>query len=366
MDIEQHPFFKKVPSEKLSGLLKASSVQRFGHEVVIFEEGSPSDALYLILEGRVAFRKRLPTKHLLTISISDAGGFFGEIGVLTHEPRALRAEAYGDCELVRIPHVALLRFLEEMPGPVESLLQSVIHHLHYTTRHYVDDMVHQEKMAVVGSMMNTIVHDFKNPFCLISMSAQLLRQRHSDEQTVRLCRNVEEQVERMVTMAADLAEYSRGEYRLTPMPVDLRSVVDEFRSLNLPFFEADNVTIEVDVPPLRVMAEKNKLMRVLQNLVSNAFDALQDRTDGHITLSAKRSPDAKSVVLRIADNGEGIPESIRERFFEPFITYGKSGGTGLGSAIAKSIIEAHGGSIHFETVSGEGTVFYITLAAAQA
>jgi signal transduction histidine kinase len=366
MVIEQHPFFKKVSSDQLTGLVKASEVLVYPRAAVVFEENAPSDSIYLILKGQVIFRKRLPTGHRLTVSMSEPGSYFGEIGVLTEEPRSLEAEAQEGTELVRVPKIALLRYLDEMPGPAESLLQSVIRHLHQTTRHYVEDMVHQEKMAVVGTMMNTIIHDFKNPFCLISLSAQLLRQRHADAQSFRLCRNIEEQVERMVGMAADLTEFSRGEYRLNPVPLDLHALLEEFRALNSPFFETENVTVTVNVPPVRVKGEKTKLIRVFQNLIGNAIEAIGDEATGRIDITSGKSPDRRFVVIQVRDNGPGIPLVIRDRFFEPFVTHGKSEGTGLGSAIVKSIVDAHGGSIRFDTVTGEGTIFYVSLPLAEA
>lgn len=361
MKTAQHPFFKKLPKDHLEELLSASELRSYDDEAVIFEEGSPSDALYLVLAGRVSFRKRLPSNDLLTVSVSEAGDHFGELGVLTGETRSLLAQANGATELVALPRRALLRYLKEMPGPAALLLSSVIRHLHETTRHYVEDMVHQEKMSVVGNMVNTIIHDFNNPFCLISMSAQLLRQRHPDEQTTKLCQNIEGQVSRMIAMATDLRDFSRGEYQLNLIEVDLRAIMEEFRSLNFPFFDQENVEVSFDVPGIRVRAERTKLLRVLQNLVGNAIDAIGDKPDGRISISAQLDNAGRSVLLKIADNGSGIPAAIRSRFFEPFVTYGKSDGTGLGTAIARSIIEAHGGSIRFETAANEGTVFHISL-----
>ena len=80
--------------------------------------------------------------------------------------------------------------------------------------------------------------------------------------------------------------------------------------------------------------------------------------EGKITVDAQEN--AKCVTLTLKDNGPGIPEDIRENLFEPFITRGKNEGTGLGTAIVKSIIEAHRGEIEFET-SALGTTFTIRL-----
>lgn len=364
MDIQDHPFFAKISSAQFEELMKAGEVLHFADRDLIFEESSEPNALYLILSGKVSFRKRLPSGHLLTVSVSEAGGYFGEIGVLTGEPRALQAEAYGDCELISVPKSALVQYLKNMPGPIESLLQSVIRHLHHTTRHYVEDMLHQEKMAVVGSMMNTIIHDFKNPFCLISLSAQLIRQKHTDKETEKLCLNIEKQVDRMVEMAGELAEFSRGEQQLRAMPISLSELMEEFHHLNLPFFDHENVQLSVNVPEVRILGEKAKLFRVFQNLIGNAIEAIGDR-DGLVEVSAKTRRDEGKIEISVSDNGNGIPEAIRGRFFEPFVTFGKSEGTGLGTAIVRSIIEAHRGSIRFETETGKGTTFHIELPLAE-
>jgi signal transduction histidine kinase len=99
-------------------------------------------------------------------------------------------------------------------------------------------------------------------------------------------------------------------------------------------------------------------MRALQNLVVNAVEAL-DGEGGEIRMTVTTGK--VGVTIAIQDNGPGIPPEIRETFFEAFVTHGKKRGTGLGTAIAKSIIDAHQGQIRFETKVGQGTTFFIQL-----
>jgi len=360
MDPKEHPFFAKVSKEQFEVLFASSKLMSCDPEEVIFEEGDPPDAFYLVLAGKIAFRKKLPSGHFLTISMSEENGFFGEVGVLTGDPRALRAESLGNSTILRVGSDALVQYISEMPGPIEQLLDSIIRHLHQTTRHYVEDMLHQEKMAVVGSMMNTILHDFKNPFCLISLSAQILRQQHTEPATIKACHNIELQVDRMVEMANELSEFSRGKQTLRITPINLAALLDEFSRLNAPFFDTDNIQIKMDIPSIEILGEKSKLFRVFQNLLANAIEAIGQKK-GLIQIKAKDLPNESMVEITLSDNGNGIPESIQPRFFEPFVTYGKSEGTGLGTAIVKSLIDAHEGSIHFETEEEKGTTFYIRL-----
>jgi signal transduction histidine kinase len=112
-----------------------------------------------------------------------------------------------------------------------------------------------------------------------------------------------------------------------------------------------------------VWGDIGKLHRVLQNLAHNALDAVGRRPNPRVSVEAECREGW--ITWRVADNGEGIPEEIRDRFFEPFVSHGKGGGTGLGTAIVKSIVEAHGGRVSFETRDGHGTTLIVELPAVE-
>jgi signal transduction histidine kinase len=361
--LEEHPFFKGLTPENAQILAAAANILRNQAGEVIFEEGGESDALFLVLEGRVAFEKSIPGNKWRVISYAETGHFFGEIGVLTGAPRALRAVAAGPARIACLPSEDLRDFIRRAPGPIDQILQSIVNHLHHTTRHYVDDMLHQEKMSLVGNMVSSIIHDFKNPFTLISLGAQLIATQHHDPKTQKLCANMNKQIQRMVDMANEVSEFAKGVQTFKPARVDLRELVIRFRELNEPYFQKERVTIETDIEAVFIEAEENKLLRVLQNLVGNAIDGCDERPDGRVRIEVRDRKD--NVEIIVADNGKGIPEQIRNNLFDPFVTYGKTGGTGLGTAIVKSIVEAHKGRIRFETSTGQGTTFFILLPKSQ-
>ena len=96
MEFEKHPFFDQVGAEDTSGLAEIANREEYPSDTIIFEEGSSSEALYLVLEGEVAFCKRAEEGKYRGCRILFSGGpFFGEIGLFTDEPRALRAESRG-------------------------------------------------------------------------------------------------------------------------------------------------------------------------------------------------------------------------------------------------------------------------------
>lgn len=358
MTIEEHPFFAQFDAEHKRELIAVSDLYTYTDGDVIFEENSPSTGLFLVLTGAVDFYKSIGDAGRRLVSSSSAGEFFGEIGIFTGQPRSLQAVSRGDTSIAILLREELLTVIRRSSRAMENILESIINHLHETTRHYMDDMMQQEKMAVVGAMVNTIIHDFKNPFCLISLAAQIISQQHEDPTTRKMCKNIDDQIERMVSMAEELNMFTRGDTKLRIAPIKLIDLVDKFRELNFPYFENDNVAISVDIPDIVFEGEENKMLRVLQNLVSNAIDAM-DKSGGEIKIEAHSRKE--DFVLRISDNGKGIPPEIQERFFEPFVTYGKSKGTGLGSAIVRSIVNAHNGTITFTTEAGKGTTFEISL-----
>jgi signal transduction histidine kinase len=357
--LEDHPFFHGLTPESAGTLIGSAAIEDHGDNAIIFQEASAPDSMYLVLSGRIAFYKTLPEHQERVISHAQSGDFFGEIGIFTGAPRALGARTSGPARLARISREALREFIRTTPGPVDQIFRSIVNHLDHTTRHYVEDMIHQEKMALVGNMVNSIIHDFKNPFTLISLGAQLLIQKHSDERTRSICTNMIQQVERMTDMAHEISEFSKGTQTLKIGRVELLKLAERFRELNEPYFNREGVRIEVDMDPIILEGEETKLLRVLQNLVVNAIDALDERPDGLVRIHARDRGDYCEII--VSDNGQGIPEEIRNRLFEPFVTHGKRRGTGLGTAIVKSIVEAHNGRIRFETATGRGTTFFIVL-----
>jgi len=359
MKLEAHPFIQSISPERRDAILRELEVVRLRAGELIFEENSAPDALFLNLRGRIHFTKLRADGSRQRVSECEEGDFFGEVGVFTGERRALGAVAEDEATVARVPETTVKKIIEDAE-PVRKILESVIHHLNSTTQHYVEDVMRTEKLSLVGTMVSSILHDFKNPFSIISLGAHLVRQRHTDDaRTQKICADIESQIRRMVDMANDLAAFSRGDDEIEVAFVSLATLFEIFRELNKPFFQQEAVRIEMEDRGLALQGDSTKLLRVLQNLVSNALDAVRqvDR-EGRIRIDAEDA--GSEIVLILSDNGPGIPEAIRENLFEPFVTHGKSEGTGLGTAIVESIVQAHGGKITFET-GPEGTTFRIRL-----
>jgi signal transduction histidine kinase len=359
MKLSQHPFIQSISEKRRDAILDEVEVLNLQKGNIVFLENSVPDALYVILEGFVAFTKEKPDGSSQQVSTSGEGSFFGEVGVFTGERRALDASAHTNCVIGRIPENTVKKIIEDAE-PVKKLLESVINHLKSTTSHYMEEVMRKEKLSLVGTMVSFILHDFKNPFAIISLGSHIVNQRHgNDPKTAKICANIESQIRRMVDMANDLAAFARGEDGVEIAYVSMERLFEHFQELNAPFFQNKTVTVEMSPNNVSLQGDASKLLRVLQNLVANAIEAIQQTGNpGKILITAIDK--GRTTQLTVADNGPGIPEEIQSRFFEPFVTFGKSEGTGLGTAIVRSIVDAHHGNIIFSTNS-EGTTFTIQL-----
>jgi signal transduction histidine kinase len=359
MKLEEHPFIQSISNERRESISGEVEVISLLDGDVVFSENSAPDALFLILSGNIAFTKEKADGSLQSVSQSGEGSFFGEVGVFTGEHRALGAVAVGPSVVARVPEATVKKIIEDAE-PVRRILESVIHHLKSTTDHYMDEIMRTEKLTLVGTMVSSLLHDFKNPFSIISLGSNLISQRHKEDlKTTKICANIESQINRMVHMANDLSAFARGDSQIEITDVSIDKLFEIFQHLNTPILKDKSVRIVLEGNDCSLQGDASKLLRVLENLITNSLEAIHSAgIEGLISVVAQQSE--KTVTLTVTDNGPGIPVDIRKNFFDPFVTKGKSDGTGLGTAIVKSIVDAHQGNIEFAS-SAEGTTITITL-----
>ncbi|MGL5196724.1 MAG: ATP-binding protein [Chroococcales cyanobacterium] len=359
MDLESHRFISYFLPEQRPELCHSATIEKFPEGTVIFEENEKPDALYLVLDGKIEFSKRGGLGQYQNVAWAEKNDFFGEFGVLDGQPRSARAVACTPVTIAKIPRDRLMDILERSPGKVVlQLFHHIIHYLRLTTEQYVNQMVHKHKMMAVGEMANTIIHDLKSPFTGISLATSMLKDLHEDEESQEWCSLIQAQITQMVVMTEEILEFTRGNAVLTKKPLNLAENLEKFQRLNFIYWNQSQINFILHCQPLILNADENKLMRVWQNIVGNAVEAL-DGQGGKIMMVANQQE--RDALIQISDNGPGIPEAIQNRLFDPFVTYGKRRGTGLGTAIALSIVEAHGGTITFESQASKGTTFYIRL-----
>jgi nitrogen fixation/metabolism regulation signal transduction histidine kinase len=230
----------------------------------------------------------------------------------------------------------------------------------------ITTLITAQRDAAWGEVARRLAHEIKNPLTPIQLSAERLRHKllgkssGTDAQIIdRATRTITQQVEAMKSMVNDFSDYARSpQFEAEPFELDclVKEVMDLYKSAG-----AGSISVLLGAPKAQVRGDPLRLRQVIHNLVKNALEALEGRPGGWVEVSTSRpdDPDLEVIQLKVADNGPGFDEEVRERLFEPYVTT-KSKGTGLGLAIVKKIIEEHGGMIAAEN-PGSGALIRIRL-----
>lgn len=359
-DFRTHRFISHFPAAQGAKLVRQIRPVRFPHQAVIFEEGAESDCVYLVLTGRIALTKKSPGGAPQTIAWKGPGDHFGELGVLDGSVRSTAAVADGPVLLGRLARDPFLQLLSESSWhTVLRLFSEVSENLRATNERYVGEVVRKEKITLIGEMANAMIHDFRGPFSTIKLATELIAKRNRTPAHQELCAMILRQVDRLGGMVEEVLDFARGETRLKLRSVPLQDLLHHLQEDNLEFCARAGIRLVVKPSKLSLAADPDRLQRVLQNLVTNAREALGRRRQGaRITVASRR--EGRQAVISVTDNGPGIPREIRDKVFEPFVSRGKPNGTGLGLAIARSVVQAHRGAIDFKTAR-TGTTFTLTL-----
>jgi len=213
-----------------------------------------------------------------------------------------------------------------------------------------------------------VSHDLRTPLTSVLGYAELLRADADalSERHARFVETIVRNCERLIGHLDDMmlvAQHQAGEVSIRREVVDLESLAAQCVATALPDAEAAGITITLDIPPgFHVIGDPVRLGQLLDNLVSNAVK--YSFHGGYVLVDA--ALENGSALVRVCDNGRGIPVEEQARIFERFArardaVSGGVKGFGLGLAIASAIVEAHGGEIGVESMLGTGSVFWFTL-----
>lgn len=253
-----------------------------------------------------------------------------------------------------------------------------------------ETIIHAEKMASLGELTAGIAHEIQNPLNFVNnfsevslelldeMSAEIKNNKidAADELAMMVKENLTKihhhghRAESIVKSMLQHARKSTGNKELT----DINNLCDEYMRLSYHGLKAKyknfnaNFTTEFDPTIGKIMVDPQDISRVILNMINNAFYAVnekdstsEDAYNPMVTISTKKEQD--HVVIRIKDNGKGIPNEIRNKIFQPFFTTKPSGrGTGLGLSMSYEIItKGHNGDIDVESEEGVGSTFIVKI-----
>lgn len=225
----------------------------------------------------------------------------------------------------------------------------------------INKLAKSERESAWREMARQIAHEIKNPLTPMKLNIQFMQRSLQIEDPAEFKERFKdisailiEQIDNMASIASAFSNFAK-------MPVANSEMFDICEMVNnsAKLFEKNVDTLECNIDTeILVFADREQFQRVLVNVLKNAEQSIPE--DKSRSIKVKVEKKGTKVVIRISDNGVGIPEDIREKIFEPNFTT-KSSGTGLGLAISRRIMESMGGTIDFVSTPGVGTEFFITL-----
>jgi len=253
-----------------------------------------------------------------------------------------------------------------------------------------NQLVQSEKMASLGELTAGIAHEIQNPLNFVNnfseVNAELIDELKTElgqdnkQQAVEIANDIKENEEKIIfhgkradAIVKSMLQHSRSSSNKKE-PTNISALADEYLRLAYHGMRAKEKSFNVDVktdfdntiPTINVIQQD--IGRVILNLITNAFyvvaEKKQQKGDVYepiVTVSTKKAGDR--ILISVRDNGNGIPQKVLDKIFQPFFTTKPTGqGTGLGLSLSYDIItKGHGGEIKVETKEGEGTVFIISI-----
>jgi signal transduction histidine kinase len=219
------------------------------------------------------------------------------------------------------------------------------------------ELIRQERILTIGRLSSSIVHDLRNPLASIYGGAEMMMDGNlSEAQLHRLAGNIYRSSRVINDLLQELLDVSRGRMQ-APETCRLSEIVNAAIDVEAGAAEENGVKVRTMIDQsIELPLERARMERVFLNLITNAVEAMPD--GGMVDIRAERND--TGVFVNVDDTGPGIPASVRQRIFEPFVTSRKNG-LGLGLALSRQTLLEHGGDLWIEDGAGGGAHFRLRL-----
>ena len=221
-----------------------------------------------------------------------------------------------------------------------------------------DQREKEERLSSIGQMLSGVIHDFRTPMTIISGYVQLMSMEDQEAKRKEQAEVILQQFDFVNNMTRELLAFARGDTSLLLHKVYTDRLLKEMEEILTKELDANQVKLKVEDlygGPIRV--DENKLRRLIFNITRNARQAMPRGGEFKIKVEEQDG----DICFHFSDTGPGIPEEIRSRLFEHFVSSGKEDGTGLGLAVVKKIVDEHSGKIEVESPESGGACFKISL-----
>ncbi len=339
--------FEGIGKKEVNELEKIFEEVTFQKDQEIVGEGECGEEIYILKKGHA-----LVTKKGKVLAELTTGDIIGEMS-LEGDTRSATVVAVEEVTLVKSDKKSFYNLISKQPKIAICLIRTLSGRLRKIDDKIVEKVLQEERLAVLGRLGSTIIHDLKSPLSAVRGYANILEGISDDKKVKKYARSICNSVDFTFDMIEDILEFGRDKTTLDFRPVDIYEYLGEVLEL---FGERDDgKEIEMKILPcegLYYEFDPFKMKRVLLNLIKNAREAIDAK--GKIEIGAEKIE--KGIKIFVRDDGSGMPPEVASRIFEPFFTHGKRG-TGLGMTVVRKIVDDHNGEIEIESEEGKGTTF---------
>lgn len=296
------------------------------------------------------FTKNIVALHnYIILPISNANKVIAVIGLTTLEKNVTEKQIYTFMSLINTIGEIVENFQIKEQLEIQKTLSQ-----------------HNAKLASLGELASGVGHEINNPLAIIDGQIQLMEKslqdkNHEASSILSRISKIKINIERISNIIKGLRSFARSD-NSEYSEFDVNSMIQETLKMLQELYHTENIKIifSEEKKCLKLKGNRGKLQQVIVNLMNNAKDSTKEKTERLISLNLREHKNC--IFIEITDNGCGIPESIKEKIFQPFYTTKPIGqGTGIGLSISSSIVKEFHGHIELESQLGIGTKFKIII-----
>lgn len=388
------PFFHDLTHEALHAVATIGDFQSIPAGAIIFEQGDPGDALYVLITGKVKLFLNSEEEKRIELAELDDGAYFGDLALIDGQVRSAGAETAKDCEFFLVGRKQFLGLMSDSPRILADVLVGLSEHIRNTNRHYVDINEKKERLETqaelarhqsIAQMVAGVAHEINTPLGIVNHAASIITDDLNEDTIEDLAKddNAEETLEALMEAGKLIqANIARADKLITSFKnLSVRQITEQREEVSLGEVIEDVLRlygVNVDSAKMAVEFSNDSagddlwegypgpLSQVLLNILSNADRyAYPDSAGGRVQVSLQAAAPTGQFdyVISVKDFGVGIKEANQEKVFEAFYTTGRGkGGSGIGLSIVYNLVTFQlDGKIDLESTEGEGSEFLISL-----
>jgi len=389
------PFFHDLSHEELHAVAKIGEFKSMAEGELIFKQGDPGDALYVLITGKVAIYLIGEDGNRIDLAQLGDGAYFGDLALIDGQPRSASATTSEHCEFFLVGRQQFLSLMTDSPRILADVLIGLSEHIRNTNQRYVDINEKKERLQLqaeldrhqsIAQMVAGVAHEINTPLGIVNHAASIITEEINNGTIEEIAKDEDaEEILESIALAGQLIQDNirRADKLITSFKnLSVRQIVDQKEKVSIGEVIEDVLrlySLKAQASNLDLSFENElensdlwdgyagPLSQIMLNIISNADRYAYPEGNGgklEVKLIAAGPEHAKfDYVISVKDFGVGIAESEQEKVFEAFFTTGRSiGGTGIGLSVVYNLVTFQlDGAIELDSEVGKWSRFTIYL-----